>query len=256
MPDITKAKLTMAASPTTANTITFDYNPENLSYSVTMQTSSRQNQSIRARTSNQGNQQTAQTGSDHAQESDTQVTTPPAGSGMQISFDTVLVAWDHRPGSTDPGSVKTRVDKMLNWTKPLQPAQNRDLRGRKDARPPLLSFSWGTSFNGIKCHLTKLTVKYIRFTAEGVPTAATLSLQLTEVAQPSSGTNPTSGGVAPIRGHVVKDGDSLPSLAFQTYGEARYWRALARANDIDDPLRLRPGTSLRLPTLAELDPGT
>ncbi len=47
-------------------------------------------------------------------------------------------------------------------------------------------------------------------------------------------------------------GDSLSSVAFAEYGDPTRWRALAAFNDIDDPMRLRTGTVLLLPSLEEL----
>jgi len=49
--------------------------------------------------------------------------------------------------------------------------------------------------------------------------------------------------------HTVKDGDSLPSIAYQAYGDATVWRAIAEANDIENPLHIRRGRSLSLPKL-------
>ena len=46
---------------------------------------------------------------------------------------------------------------------------------------------------------------------------------------------------------VVKGRDTLPAIAAAEYGDARQWRAIAEANDIDDPLMLVPGTRLVLP---------
>ena len=42
-------------------------------------------------------------------------------------------------------------------------------------------------------------------------------------------------------------GDSLASVAYAEYGDPTAWRAVARFNGIDDPLRCRPGTRLLLP---------
>ena len=64
--------------------------------------------------------------------------------------------------------------------------------------------------------------------------------------------NPTSGGLAVRRAHQLVDGDTLASVAYAEYGDPAMWRPLAAFNGIDDPLRLRPGTRLLLPTLDEL----
>jgi nucleoid-associated protein YgaU len=42
-------------------------------------------------------------------------------------------------------------------------------------------------------------------------------------------------------------GESLHSIAYREYGSAELWRGLAAENGIDDPLRVRPGTSIRIP---------
>jgi nucleoid-associated protein YgaU len=47
----------------------------------------------------------------------------------------------------------------------------------------------------------------------------------------------------------VRDGDTLPSIAYQTYGDATRWRIIAEANDVDNPLHLRRGSALSLPKL-------
>ena len=52
---------------------------------------------------------------------------------------------------------------------------------------------------------------------------------------------------------VVRQGDTLASIAYQEYGDSTLWRAIALANDIDDPLRLPTGLELRVPARDELD---
>ena len=65
------------------------------------------------------------------------------------------------------------------------------------------------------------------------------------------GTNPTSGSEAGLRVHVLSEGETLHSVAWAEYGQARFWRALARFNEIDDPMRLALGTRLLLPSPRE-----
>ena len=47
--------------------------------------------------------------------------------------------------------------------------------------------------------------------------------------------------------NVLVAGDTLHSLAFRAYGNAELWRKIAAANEIDDPMRLRPGTRVLVP---------
>jgi nucleoid-associated protein YgaU len=50
---------------------------------------------------------------------------------------------------------------------------------------------------------------------------------------------------------VVGAGDTLHSIAWDEYGNASWWRALAEFNGIDDPLRVNPGVRLLIPTSDE-----
>ena len=52
--------------------------------------------------------------------------------------------------------------------------------------------------------------------------------------------------------HTVVVGDTLQQLAWQEYGDAGAWRPIAAANGLDDPMRLRPGSTLLLPAVDEL----
>lgn len=48
---------------------------------------------------------------------------------------------------------------------------------------------------------------------------------------------------------TVRRGQTLASIAALEYRDPRYWRQIAEANGIDDPLALQPGTTLLLPAL-------
>ena len=48
---------------------------------------------------------------------------------------------------------------------------------------------------------------------------------------------------------VLEAHDSIWLLAAREYGEPRYWRLIARHNDVDDPRRIPPGTVLVLPPI-------
>ncbi|MGW5119673.1 LysM peptidoglycan-binding domain-containing protein [Streptomyces noursei] len=50
---------------------------------------------------------------------------------------------------------------------------------------------------------------------------------------------------------VVVRGDSLQSIAARHTGRAADWRRIAELNGIDDPSKLRPGSTLLLPGPAE-----
>lgn len=52
-----------------------------------------------------------------------------------------------------------------------------------------------------------------------------------------------------VKHRVVKQSDSLWSIAYEEYGDPGQWRAIAEANDIEKPRELEPGTPLMIPAL-------
>lgn len=122
---------------------------------------------------------------------------------------------------------------------------------KKKGSPPWVVFHWGglTSFTA---YVSSVQVKYTLFTAGGMPIRATANVTLEEISGEQAAQNPTSGGLAARKVHTVVAGDTLQSIAWREYGDPNMWRALADANDIDDPMRLRAGRSLLVPAAEEL----
>jgi len=50
---------------------------------------------------------------------------------------------------------------------------------------------------------------------------------------------------------VVKDGDLLPLLTYQTYNDQTYYLQVARANRLKNFRRLEPGSTLVFPPIAK-----
>jgi len=116
--------------------------------------------------------------------------------------------------------------------------------------PPWVIFTWG-GMTGFPAYVESVTAKYTLFTPGGVPVRAICTVNLEEISGEQGGQNPTSGALAARDEHVLVAGDSLPAVAFRAYGSADLWREIAAANDIDDPMRLRPGRRLLIPALEE-----
>jgi nucleoid-associated protein YgaU len=53
--------------------------------------------------------------------------------------------------------------------------------------------------------------------------------------------------IAPPTVHNVIAGDNLSRIAADYLGDPQAWREIAELNNIDNPLRLDPGTTLILP---------
>jgi hypothetical protein len=136
------------------------------------------------------------------------------------------------------GDITGDVKKLMSWTKP-------DSTGW----PPLLEFLWGDSeaLQGMIFYLESVSANYTLFRMNGTPIRATCSVTLVEYSNPAANQNPTSGGTAGMESHVLIRGETLHSVAWQRYGKASYWRAIADYNGIDDPMRLEPGMRLLLP---------
>lgn len=143
------------------------------------------------------------------------------------------------------GDVSKDVETLLTWTKPCPPTIANGL-----PQPPLLAFHWGSSaaLGDFRGFLKSVSANYTLFRIDGTPIRATCNIELEEVSPERAKQNPTSGSEPGMRAHVLIEGDTLHSVAWAEYGQARYWRALAIFNDIDDPLRLAPGTRLLLPS--------
>jgi nucleoid-associated protein YgaU len=118
-------------------------------------------------------------------------------------------------------------------------------------KPPFVMFGWGTTKSFIAC-VTSITVEYRMFRPNGTCVRASGSLTLEEIPTAQRRQNPTSGGMSVRQTHTVVAGDSLTSIAYQSYGRPDLWRPLAALNGIDDPLRLIPGRHLLVPTADEL----
>lgn len=161
--------------------------------------------------------------------------------------------------------TKVLCDTMLTWMTPgpggamgqaMAAVFGTNLRNE----PPDLTFQWGPPVVGFMytVKLTSVSVTYNRFTPEGIPIRADVSLTMDEM--PSLlGTlpmNPTSGGIPGRRSHTVGQGENLQSIAMANYGQPGLWRRIAEVNGITDPTRVRPGSTVYLPNEDELVNGS
>ena len=92
-------------------------------------------------------------------------------------------------------------------------------------------------------------------TAVGAAQATLVQTALAAVPPPPDATPAeppaAAGAPAAVAGTRAVDlGERLDQLAFRYYGDAAYWRVLAWANAVEDPLRLPTGLLLRVPPSA------
>ncbi len=163
------------------------------------------------------------------------VGTTPHSLSMDLFFD----GWE------SGRDVAADVATLLDWTNPTP-----DSISKGQPHPPVLLLRWGGPPR-FEAYLESVQVTYEMFNRDGTPLRATASVKLKELSAEQKKTNPTSGGVADYRTHVIAAGDTLHSIAYREYGKASYWRGLAVVNAIDDPLRIQPGLRLRIPPVAD-----
>jgi nucleoid-associated protein YgaU len=116
-------------------------------------------------------------------------------------------------------------------------------------RPNFLRLSYGEI--KFDCLLSKVTINQQSFDRQGKTVRAELDVELIQdeqVPEELRRTHFSSPDVSHSR--AVRAGDTLPLLAAEIYGSPRHHLAVARANGLDQPRMLEPGTVLLFPPLA------
>lgn len=171
------------------------------------------------------------------------------GEPRKLSLDLLFDASDQGPAG-DVLSVTGALLKMME----VNPGLKGGVKGKNTGRPPHVRFTWGKVLT-FQAVADSLSIQYTLFHPDGRPIRATVKLSLIQVSKAEDGSsaateqkqNPTTRGDI-LRSHVITDGDSLASIAYSAYGDPAKWRMIADANGIDDPLRLRRGTTLSIPS--------
>jgi len=159
------------------------------------------------------------------------------GEPDEVSLDLLL---DGTGVVGEPGSIGPKLDALLALTK---------FQG-DPPQPYYVHAYWGRfSFRGI---LIQVDVTYKLFDRAGEPLRATAKLQFREALSPEevqAEDRPASPDL--YQTWLVRDGDTLDSVAATVYGDPAYWRPLAAANKLSNPRGLRTGHVLLLPPVAQ-----
>jgi Contractile injection system tube protein/LysM domain len=167
----------------------------------------------------------------------TDMPAPEFGGGLPMTFKLSLLLDSSLDGSD--ASVKDQANKLMQA-----------MHGGGTA-PRFITFSWG-SVKLPKAAPVSMSIQYALFHPNGEPMRAFVDLELAqaeELTPTGTAQNPTTRGIEGLSSHTVRDGDSLPSIAYRAYGDPTRWRTIAMANDIDDPMQLRRGDTLMIPRL-------
>jgi LysM repeat protein len=175
------------------------------------------------------------------------------GQNEKMSVDLFFDTTEHGTGA-GATSVTTLTDPIYSLVK-IEPDGH---------APPVCTFVWNASFPGadlpaaagnqrrtsFQCVVESVKQKLSFFSPEGVPLRATLTLSLREyktLDQQLGQLNLSSPNRT--HSHVTRLGDTLASVAGTYYLRPGEWRAIAEANNLDDPRRLATGQFLRVPPI-------
>lgn len=115
----------------------------------------------------------------------------------------------------------------------------------KNAIPPTVTFVWG-KICLFRAVVESVSVQFILFAVDGTPIRAKATVALVQNDQDediSAPQNPTSRS-DPRKTYIAHSSQRLDQIAYEEYSDARYWRVLAEANNIDNPFSLSDGQIL------------
>jgi len=158
-----------------------------------------------------------------------------SGQAQTLSLELLLDTYTYEKGEDIRTKYIEKLEKLV------------EIDGKFHAPPPCKVLWSSLEFVGV---LEKMTKKYVLFKDNGTPVRARVNLSFKEY-KPVEIQLKQSPRSSPdkYKKYVMIEGDSLWHLAYKAYGKAAYWRVIAEANAIDDPLLVEAGTEIRLPPL-------
>jgi hypothetical protein len=110
--------------------------------------------------------------------------------------------------------------------------------------PPVLLFSWSSL--QFQCVLETVSQRFIMFKPSGMPVRARLTVVFKEFARLEVEIE-AGFFIGPPTVRNIIEGETLSQLAHEYFGDPGAWREIAEANDIDDPINLKPGRRIVIP---------
>ena len=166
---------------------------------------------------------------------------PEFGGGEAQDF-TVDLLFD----STDDGSdVRNKYSSLLTMAQ-IDTANANTVTGKGE--PPECAFQLGSflSFTGV---IKSIAQNFVLFKSDGTPLRAKVKVTFSETAATTQGQNPTTR-TEYRKIWVVREGESLPWIAYKEYGDPNKWRFIAETNNLDNPMSLHSGQVLKLVPLS------
>lgn len=111
-------------------------------------------------------------------------------------------------------------------------------------RPPIVTFQYGSlKFSGV---ITDINQSFTMFLSSGIPVRSKMELTFKSVERDE---NVALQSPDRSKTRVIKEAQNLWILAHEEYGDAEAWKEIAKANQIMNPLDIKPGQVLKLPPL-------
>lgn len=117
-------------------------------------------------------------------------------------------------------------------------------------RANYLKIRWGLDFV-FPCVMKDLKADYTLFSPDGTPVRAVVKTLFQEFVDPVTNAklkNESSPDLTHVK--TVRDGDTLPGLCFDVYGDPKYYIQVAEFNGLLNFNRLKPNQQLIFPPLA------
>lgn len=163
---------------------------------------------------------------------------------LQLLFDrTGVVEAEKYPGASGPGPEAIGVDYDLNFFKDVTYAYN----GKKH-RPRYLILSWGNLL--FKCCLESMSISYKLFGADGKALRAVLQANFAQFTGAEFMVKKQRNSSPDLMHRwTVQEGDTLPQLAHEVYGDSKYYIEVAKANRLIDFRTLKVGSQIFFPPI-------
>ena len=115
--------------------------------------------------------------------------------------------------------------------------------------PHYLELIWGAVLL-FKCRLTDMTITYKMFSPDGLPLRATVSATFQEVIPKTlAAKKPKKTSPDVTHKRIAKEGDNLPQLAKEIYGDEKYYVAIAKANKLIQFRNMPAGQEIYFPPI-------
>ena len=163
---------------------------------------------------------------------------------MELFLDTVEAHAENNRQLNRAGEDVRRLVRQITDLMNIDPASH---------APPIVLFTWGSlNFTGVLAHASQ---RFIMFLPDGTPVRARLQVTFNEFRNVDLEAKEIKRETADYsRIVVVKQGETLSSIAWRTYGNPRLWRPIALRNGIANPRALVTGMQLVVPQLPFHDP--